>query len=255
MLTMGFPSGELARSVESYWEIVGDFDTGLAPYEILPDGNTDLVFMLSSSGATAMLFGPLTRAVGFKIDTRDQFFGIRFRPAQAHRLVDIDQPSLVDRHVVIDRVFGRSVDSLADELRSLPDLASRRRLFEAMQRKASPMVEDERCRRAVLCLQKDNGAGSIRDLADSLAMHRRSLERLFRENLGLSPKTLARLIRLQHVLRCLRRRDFKTYCDLAHACGYAHQSHMIREMKSLTGRLPSALSFAEPSLSRSAQGL
>lgn len=151
------PDNDLSRNVESYWEIVSDRDAGLAPYEILPDGNTDLVFMLSPSGATAMLFGPATRPVGFEIDTRDQFFGVRFRPAQARRLVDIALPSLVDRYVTIDGIFGRSVDSLADELRSLPDLESRRQLFDAMLRRASPMVEDERCRRAVLCLQE--GAG------------------------------------------------------------------------------------------------
>jgi transcriptional regulator GlxA family with amidase domain len=75
-------------------------------------------------------------------------------------------------------------------------------------------------------------------LAAGLGLSARSLERLFLEQLGLTPKRLVRLVRLRRVLARLEAGSFGTLAELALTCGYSDQPHLTRDFKQLTGRLP-----------------
>ena len=66
----------------------------------------------------------------------------------------------------------------------------------------------------------------------------RTLERLFLSQFGISPKRLTRIIRLRRLLSLLQRGNFKNLADPAYICGYADQSHMIKDFKEMTGVLP-----------------
>jgi AraC-like DNA-binding protein len=88
-------------------------------------------------------------------------------------------------------------------------------------------------------LQIANGVNTSEQLARSLGLHRRALERMFRREVGLSPKRLIRIHRVQAVLAhleaCSREPD---WAALALSHGYSDQSHMIREFNRLAGRTP-----------------
>ena len=94
---------------------------------------------------------------------------------------------------------------------------------------------------AVKLLETSNGQVKVKDLAKQLGISIRTLERLFAEHVGMAPKTFARILRLQSVLAILRARRFRDSTDLAFACGYADQSHLLKDFKALTGRLPRQL--------------
>ena len=63
-------------------------------------------------------------------------------------------------------------------------------------------------------------------------------ERLFNELIGANPKEYARIVRLK-----LLQHDFENInlAQLAYQCGYADQSHFIREFKQFSGYTPLAL--------------
>jgi AraC-like DNA-binding protein len=60
----------------------------------------------------------------------------------------------------------------------------------------------------------------------------------FRQQIGLAPKTTARLIRFDRVWRCLDRGGPQDWADLARAAGYADQAHLIRDFRQFTGTTP-----------------
>ena len=119
----------------------------------------------------------------------------------------------------------------------LRDGDARMRCLEGLLRGVAPLVRDDRCRHATALLEARGGALPIEAVADRLGVDGRSLERVFRAGLGVSPKRAARLIRLRHVLGLLREGG-ASGADLAVACGYADQSHLIRDFRQLTGRRP-----------------
>jgi len=107
-------------------------------------------------------------------------------------------------------------------------------------RGAPPLVRDPRCRQAAAVIDASAGQITVEALAAGLGLTVRSLERLLLAELGIGPKRLARLSRLQHLLARLRSGGFANLAELAAAGGYTDQPHMIRDFKALTGRLPGA---------------
>lgn len=239
MVLLGLPSPALARRIDLLWSVPrSPGEPGTTFRELFPASGMGLVMRLSPSGSRTVLLGSASERASVELDPGAEYLGVHFRTGQAPRLADVHPFELTNGHAEVTRIGGERADSLADRLMALPDLASRRRVLEELLRALPPLVRDERCREAALLLESRGGRLSVDDLAGRLGWHVRSLERRFVEHLGLPPKRLARLVRLRHVLAVLHRGGYGTLADLAHACGYADQSHMNRDFKDLTGRAP-----------------
>lgn len=83
---------------------------------------------------------------------------------------------------------------------------------------------------------------SVGDLADELGWSRRHLVARFREQVGLPPKVLARVLRFQRSLR-LRGADGRPrpWAEVALACGYYDQAHLNRDFRQFAGCTPTEL--------------
>jgi methylphosphotriester-DNA--protein-cysteine methyltransferase len=62
---------------------------------------------------------------------------------------------------------------------------------------------------------------------------------LFRQQVGLTPKALARVHRYRGALALVDRADGQVpWTELANACGFYDQSHLINEFRRFTGFAP-----------------
>ena len=224
----------------------GDGRPGTAFHEFFPDHAANLVLRLSSSGCRLVLLGPVTDMASVERDERAEYLGVRFRPGHAPALADVSPSELTNAHVEPARIAGLHVDDLAGRLSARTDLASRQLVLEDLLRRAPLLVRSERARQAATLVDVHGGRLRVDALAATLGIHVRSLERLCVGELGMSPKRLARLARLRHVLARLHAGGFGTLADLALECGYSDQPHLIRDFKELTGRLPGERDAALP---------
>lgn len=87
-------------------------------------------------------------------------------------------------------------------------------------------------------LVSTRGAQPIGRLAEEVGWSRRHLVAKFRQQVGLPPKTIARILRFQHLLRGLRTGPVDL-TRLAAECGYYDQSHMNRDFREFAGTTPS----------------
>jgi AraC-like DNA-binding protein len=95
-----------------------------------------------------------------------------------------------------------------------------------------------------------SGAGRIRRLADDVGWSHKHLITKFKQQVGLSPKTAARLVRFDGVMRSLDRPEPPGWERIAAEAGYADQAHLVREFRTFTGVTPTAFvtgSGQEPS--------
>lgn len=87
-----------------------------------------------------------------------------------------------------------------------------------------------------------DGAVSIGSLAAALGWSRKRLIARFRDEIGLTPKTAARVLRFRAFHSRLRTGPApQSWVDLALGSGYADQSHLIRDVRRMTGMTPTEL--------------
>ena len=68
----------------------------------------------------------------------------------------------------------------------------------------------------------------------------RTVERLFQEFVGVSPKVFERLTRSKAALSLHRARPDRNWSEIASAAGYFDQAHLIRDFKGMNGSTPQA---------------
>lgn len=84
-------------------------------------------------------------------------------------------------------------------------------------------------------LRDSHGRISIGELCTHLGWSRKRIAARFREELGLPPKAVARLVRFE---RARSLAGTMSWGELAYACGFADQSHLINEFRAITGLTP-----------------
>jgi AraC-like DNA-binding protein len=233
------PPSVLRDVVRCSWELLSEGN----PQRVLPDGCTALLFSwrAGSDVVAAQVVGAMTRAVVTPSATPGQLLGIRLQPWAARTVLDVPADELRDRAVDLESVWGAEGRRLRERLANARCRDERLRVVEAQlvrrmarARYAAPAS----VLAAVGNLLASGGAGSIRALATQVGAGERFLERAFEAHVGLSPKGLARICRLQAAVRAL---DSNADAELAASAGYADQSHLIREFRALSGLTPRQL--------------
>ena len=247
------PVPPLAIAVRCLWVLEGSASEAGDPEPILPDGRPELVLhfgdpfeRLEADGRrvvqpAVILAGQVTGPLMLRPTGRAAVLGIRFTPFGAAALLSLPQQELTG--LTID------VGDVSPPLRAvlegvLHHAASPLEAVEQVQRLLVRWIQpsriDPRVRFAVAAIDRAHGILSIDGLADVSGTSRRQLERYFLNTVGIGPKRLARIRRFQHALQILQDAGrFSTGAQTAAACGYADQSHFIREFHEMAGTSPS----------------
>jgi len=88
-------------------------------------------------------------------------------------------------------------------------------------------------------LKHFHGAVRVDAAADAAGLSSRQLGRVFSEQVGLSPKAAARLLRFERAMHLIRASD-ASLADIAFDAGYADQPHLTRDFQALAGASPRA---------------
>ncbi|MGK5741794.1 helix-turn-helix domain-containing protein [Micromonospora sp. URMC 103] len=126
-------------------------------------------------------------------------------PLAARRLLALPLEELTNRAVDVASLPGGWLDRLRLRLAAAPGWAERFALLDAAvaARLAGSPPVDPRIAWAWRRLTASSGRVGIGSLADDLGWSRRHLAARFRHEVGLSPKTTARLLRFQHAYTAL----------------------------------------------------
>jgi AraC-like DNA-binding protein len=108
------------------------------------------------------------------------------------------------------------------------------------RRQPDPRQPDPLVGEAVALLARR--AATVAEVAQRVFLSERQLERRFADHVGYGPKTLQRILRLQHVVRQLESHGAAgRLAEVAASAGYADQSRLSRETRRLTGLTPRQL--------------
>lgn len=237
------PPAPLLPYVECFWSRAESADAPrlARSHRVIPDGCVDVVLTLDGR-VHAEAVGAMTRAVVFSDSSNAGYLGVRFRPGIAGVLFGLPASELTDQSVGLADVWRDSA-VVRDALASATDTAGRMRVLSAaIARKllraggAPPRAVSVAAGRIAAA----RGDLSIRTLAAELGVTRQHLARLFADHVGLSPKMLARVVRARAVVERVRGGGEVDWVAVALDAGYYDQSHLIGELKELTGLAPRA---------------
>lgn len=212
---------------------------------VLPDGCIDLIWRTDGEPFIA---GPMTRPVSATTAPGIATLGVRFQPGVATALLGVSAAELRDLAVPLSDLWSGARLQEARE-RALrvgdvftPGLAAA--TVTSLVHEARP--PDPFVRDACRWFARHPGEPTIRFIAGS-GVSERHARRRFIEHVGYGPKTLQRILRMQRVLWLLSQAEPPlTLARLAILAGYADQAHLTREVRALTGQLPTALAGNHP---------
>lgn len=163
----------------------------------------------------------------------------------AGRLLGVPMGALGGGIVAVEEVLGPPGRDLALRLREAPFWEARFAILEAflLARLAAARSLPAELAAAAVTLERQGGTVPIRALAAGLGCSERRLERRFRDELGLSPKRYARLLRFERAVQ--RIAAGLPLAEVAAETGFADQAHLTHEVRRFAGMTPAGIRRAQ----------
>jgi len=168
---------------------------------------------------------------------------LQMSPLAARPLAGLPAGELASIDVQAEEILGPLATQVYERIRAADDWSARfavldRLLGEALNVDRS--VPDEVARAWVLLL-RSGGTVPIREVARDVGWSERHLSAQFAREIGLRPKTAARVIRFHRARRLVQRNvgaGRPNIAGVAAGCGYFDQAHLIRDWQQFTGLSP-----------------
>ncbi len=164
------------------------------------------------------------------------------RPLGARALFGVPGRELTGRVVALEDLLGPEEGRLVERLALAPDWPSRFAVLDAFLTRrilAAPAVSAD-VQWAWRRLVSSAGRVRIDALTQELGCSRRHLAARFGEDVGMTPKAFARLLRFEHAVTALQSTD-EGLGRVAADCGFSDQAHFTRELRAFAGVPPSVL--------------
>lgn len=215
---------------------------------VLPDGAMRLVINLGDAptsrddgepGLVAGVLGACASPTMVRLRGRVHGLSIGFKPGATQALFGVPAGEFGADGVSLHELWGREGELLLDEIASAPDDTARAACLQAaLLRRLRPSTT-RLATHALELAARAQGRGTLRELAEQAGCSERRLQQLFHAHVGLPPRTWRRLLRLHACLRTLRHlEEPPAWAELADACGFYDQPHLVNEFQALCGMTP-----------------
>ncbi len=166
---------------------------------------------------------------------------IDFTPLGARRFFRLPMYELAARMVPLDDVLGTDGAALREQLGNAATWRARIAIAERFVAGGilSGAAPSTAIRHAFERIEASGGRVSASRLAQAAGWSRKHLAARFRDEIGIGPKAVARIVRVNRAVseaRC----GAVGWADIAAGCGFADQAHMTREFQALVGVSPTA---------------
>lgn len=219
--------------------------------KVLPDATPYLVFqrdgsrLFSSDNNGARWFqsslsGPRTKAFEIQLAPLSEIFIVQLNCTGGLPVLGIPMQEVTDVCEDLNCVVDHSlqIDELSDRFLSATTHSSCIQLLESWLSERVGLATDSQVKNVVTEMKEHGGVRGVSALASHVGLSRRHLGRLVRENVGLPPKLLEKIIRFDRAVQLARMRPLLTLPQIAISAGYADQSHMNRDFKQFAAITP-----------------
>ena len=250
---------ELQPFIKCFWSLE-DHDVKSEPVKqrVLPDGCMEMIFHYGDlyrqyfeDGTSliqprSFIYGQITKYIEIAPTGVSGIISARFLPDGICPFINIPLSALENKAVPLAKIFNEYGKLLEEQVIKANDNQERIKLIETflLSKLTERPVIDAITKSCVEVIFQSKGQIALTQLADKMNINRRNMERKFTSVIGISPKQLARVARLQATLKMLGQKRATSLTEIAYENGYFDQAHFIKDFKEFTGMSPKSF-FAD----------
>lgn len=227
----------LSFFVKHYWIVSWDC-TDKEPYlqHVVPNPCVNLVVEPQKT----MIFGPSTRKFSYPIHGKGVVFGVKFKPGGFYPFLNQPISTLLDHPLEVQTILDLSGPELEREIFSLGTEQEMAAVMDRLLLSKLPEPDEQvlLVNRIISFIAGEREISKVDQVCEHVGMHIRKLQRLFDQYVGISPKWVIRLYRLQNAAETMDRRLPVDLARLSMELGYHDQPHFSKDFKAVIGCTP-----------------
>jgi AraC-like DNA-binding protein len=246
------PPENLKPFVRYFWVLESNADSNKQEtFNPLPDGCPGIMFQPPDKGTFyleedakqlpgIMLYGQAIQPAKMVLTGKLNTVGVCLQPHALQSVFGINAHELTAKCVDLGLVHKKE-KNLQEKLVNTATIEEQITLLSSSLINSVSLnsnKQDTITKFAVTEISRGKGEVSFDALLKQLQLSERTLERRFKQSIGVSAKLFSRICRFQESLNQLRKNNYQKLSDIAYENGYSDQSHFIRTFKEFTGVSP-----------------
>ena len=247
------PHLDLRSLVKCFWTLEVPVEESSERQRILPDGCIEMVFMLGDDvkriisdeefiiQPRAMMIGQITEPFFIEPTGYVHSFAARFYPYGFASFVPGPIKNLANKETPLALLFGeKPSEALEKKITAATDTNKRIEIIEdfLLNKLKNKATIDNIVKSTIEAIFFTKGSATVNTLIESDLSKRRQIERKFHKQVGMSPKQLCKVIRLQTALQMLLNPESESLTEIAYESSYYDQAHFTRDFQEFTGTSP-----------------
>lgn len=234
-----YPASEvLSPFIMHYWIVQWNLEQDDSHWQhVVPNPCANLVV---EQGKT-FFYGPGKEKFSYLLKGSGIVFGVKFRPGGLYPFVKKELSELTGGPIEVETVLG--IQGLELEELVLAHRDSDRRMIQCVEQLLAeriPPYDDqiEEVNRIIDYAADNRGITKVEQVCDAFDINIRRLQRLFAKYVGVNPKSVIRLFRLQNAAEAMDLGQAQDLAGLSVELGYHDQAHFSKDFKAVIGRSP-----------------
>jgi len=192
--------------------------------------------------AVALVGSRTHRSAELILNGKVDAFTIVFLPGAFSTLFGVPAVEFTNGDFDGEEVLGRRINELYARLGEVSAFHERVHIADSFLTSMRPdRVSVSAIIRTAQAMIRNNGSVRVSELAHETGLGLRQFERRFGQEVGISPKLYARIIRFEAALQRRAIAPTARWTDIAHDLGYHDQMHMVHDFTRLSGDSPDAI--------------
>ncbi|TBL76036.1 helix-turn-helix domain-containing protein [Paenibacillus thalictri] len=233
------PSEEVGAFIKHYWIVSWDL-THQAPYlqDVVPNPCVNLVVEPNKT----FIYGAAKSKFSYFLQGKGLVFGVKFKPGGFYPFIKRPVSALTGNPLDVKSVFGVEAAALEQAILSLDEDTAMAHVMDELIRGKLPEPDPNipLINEIIDGIQEDRDILKVDDVSERFHMNKRKLQRLFDQYVGLSPKWVIKLYRLQNAAEAVDTGPEPDWAKFSADLGYYDQSHFIKDFKAIVGATPEA---------------
>jgi hypothetical protein len=247
------PHSDLESLVKCYWTLEVPAQKDVQRQLIIPDGCIEMIFILGDDikrytsedefilQPREMVLGQISDSFYIEPTGYVNSFAVRFYPYGFASFVPTSIKKLANKETPIELLFGKETSKhLGQKIMRATDTEKRIEIIEGflLDKLNDKATIDNIVKTTIDAMFSTRGSTPINAILKDDLSKRRQLERKFIRQIGISPKQLGKVIRLQTALKMLLNKQSASFTEIAYESEYYDQAHFIKDFKEFTGTTP-----------------
>lgn len=244
------PHPKLAKFIECYWTAKADQPPFRKQESLIPDGTIELMFNFGDNYSHiteesrknikgSHIIGIRKQSLFISQTKKQNFFSIRFKLGGTYPFFKIPAHLFANAFYGLNELLDKKYKELEQQLQEaqsdeLRVTITERCLLQMLDKDMGDYGFVNACSARLM----QNSPLKIQDLATEFNTTYKTIERKFKNVIGLTPTELLKIKRFNKALYSMYSCRYDSLSAIAGECGYYDQSHFIREFKQLTRYSP-----------------